>query len=202
MIVMTGRVHLAPLGIANTFHLALPDSAVNGDQRLPYAVCLHGYRQNGERLLQQTNWESYVEKTRTALLFPDGQNSCFMDMAYGPAWESYLLNGLLPYAERTFPLCGRPALLGDGTGGWAAARLAAHWPERFRACGAANADRDLIAHYAAGQLADQPDLEAVFGDPDALRNESLYAQTVWREGPNAMEAVLEAMINNDGSTIE
>jgi len=35
-----------------------------------------------------------------------------------------------------------------------------------------------------------------------LRNESLYAQTVWREGPNAMEAVLEAMINNDGSTIE
>lgn len=202
MIVMTGRVHLAPLGIANTFHLALPDSAVNGDQRLPYAVCLHGYGQNGERLLQQTNWESYVEKTRTALLFPDGQNSCFMDMAYGPAWESYLLNGLLPYAERTFPLCGRPALLGDGTGGWAAARLAAHWPERFRACGAANADRDLIAHYAAGQLADQPDLEAVFGDPDALRNEPLYAQTVWREGPNAMEAVLEAMINNDGSTIE
>ena len=199
MMVITCRVHLPQLGIANTFRLALPDGAVRGGKRLPYAVCLHDDGQNGERLLQEIAWEPAVEKGQMALLFPDGQNSCFMDMASGPAWETYLLNGLMPYAERTFPLCAKPGLLGAGTGGWAAARLAGKYPERFGASAAANARRDLQQAYAAGKLADKPDLEAAFGDPMA-ETFPLCEKTAWLDGPDALANALAHILRYDGST--
>ena len=111
--------------------------------RIPYVLCLHDDGQNGEKLLQSLHCASAVDAANVALLLPDGQNSCFLNMAHGPKWETYLLRGLLPFAERTFPLRAKPGLLGVGTGGWAAARLAAQAPERFAASVAADAWEDL-----------------------------------------------------------
>lgn len=199
MIVIVCRAQLPQLGIANTFRIALPDDTTRVGKRLPYVICLHDYGQNGERLLRENRWEAAVEQNRTAILFPDGQNSCFMNMAFGPAWENYLLEGLIPYAERMFPLHGRPGLLGVGMGGWAAARLAAKYPERFGVSAAANARRDLQQAYAVGELGEQPDLEAVFGDP-AAKAFPLCEKTAWLNGLDALGNALMYILRNDRST--
>ncbi len=196
MIVITCRSHLKQLGIANTFRLALPDAALETGERLPYVVCLHGWGQSGERLLNEACFSAVVDERRMALLLPNGQNSCFMNMAHGPNWETYLLDGLMPFAERTFPLRGKPRLLGVDTGGWAAARLAAAYPDRFTASVAVDARRDLQQAYANGELPTMPDLEAAFGDPAGMALFPLAAQTIWIDG---VSGALARLLNIDGS---
>jgi pimeloyl-ACP methyl ester carboxylesterase len=197
MIVITCRVHLKQLGIANTFRLVLPDAALEIGERLPYVVCLHGYGQSGERLLNEACFGAVVDERRVALLLPNGQNSCFMNMAHGPNWETYLLDGLMPFAERTFPLCGKPRLLGVGTGGWAASRLIAAYPDRFTASIAVDARRDLQEAYANGELLTMPDLEAAFGDPAEMARFPLCEHTRW---VNGVGGALTQLLNIDGST--
>lgn len=198
MIVIHNRAQLAALGIAAGFTLALPDAACENAGRFPYALCLHGYGQNGETLLRSLGCEAAVDAARVALLLPDGQNGCFMNMAYGPAWETYLLRGLLPYTQRTFPLLGMPRLFGVGTGGWAAARLCGRYPDRFPSAVAANAQTDLPARYARGELSAMPDLEAAFGDPARLADDPPSPRTVWVNEPPAQ--ALQRMLNEDWST--
>lgn len=196
MIVLTGHAHLRALGMTTGFLVALPDSACAGGPRIPYALCLHDYGQNGERLLQTMNCATLVDERNVALLLPDGQNGCFLDMAHGPKWETYLMQGLLPFAERTFPLQKTPKVFGLGTGGWAAARLAASYPERFAAALAADADANLPARYADGTLAAMPDLEAALGDPAKMPVYPLSGKTVWAAGVPAAQG----LFNTDWSS--
>jgi len=106
MIVISNHAHLRALGISVGFKVALPDSACARAERIPYVLCLHDYGQSGERFLQTLCCGKLVDEANVGLLLPDGQNGCFLNMAHGPAWETYLLQGLLPYAEpkrRAFP---------------------------------------------------------------------------------------------------
>jgi hypothetical protein len=182
MIVISGHAHMRALGIASGFTVALPDSACALSGRMPYMVCLHDYGHNGAQLLRSLACGEFIDTRNIGLLIPDGQNGCFLDMAYGPHWENYLINGLMPYAERIFPLGKIPRVVGVGTGGWAAARLSAAYPERFSAAAAVNARPDLPQLYAQGKLSDRPDLEAVFGDPKRMADYPLNTKTHWLEG--------------------
>ena len=200
MIVMQCGAHLPQLGIASGFRVALPDSACTGTQHLPVVVCLHDYAQNSECMLHTLGFATLVDTYHVALLLPDGQNSCFVDMAQGPNWQTYLLEGLIPFAQRTFPLGDRVCLLGVGTGGWAAARMAAQYGDRFCGCVALNATVDLPHLYAKGQLSAMPDLEAVFGEPDRMPAFPLSPTTRYcKEMDQAIEA-LQALLGSDGTT--
>ncbi len=196
MIVISARAHLRELGISMGFSAALPDAACAGNRRFPYVLCLHDYGCNGETLLQSLCCASVVDKAGVALLLPNGQNGCFMNMAHGPQWETYLLQGLLPFAQRTFPLRGKPGLFGAGTGGWAAARLAGRYPDRFAASVAAGAWEDVPGRYKAGECGVMPDLEAVFGDPQTMPAFALCPDT--RRFSDPAEA-LRAILNVDWS---
>ena len=114
MIVISNQAHLQALGIAASFAVALPDAVCTQKTRVPYVLCLHDYGQNADRLLRMLACDALVDTQNIGLLIPDGQNSCFLDMAYGPHWESYLMNELLPYAQRTFPLQNTPRVFGVG----------------------------------------------------------------------------------------
>ena len=199
MIAVHVRTHLPPLGIASGFHLALPDIACEHTERIPFALCLHDYGQNGEQLLRLLCCADLVDQTRTALLLPNGQNSCFMNMAHGPAWETYLLQGLLPLAKRSFPLGGAPKLFGLGTGGWAAARLAKQYPDRFAASMAVDSDIDFQKTYAQGSHTGMPDVEAVFGDATHMPYIPLCDQTRILKGIPASTALKE-LLTEDRST--
>lgn len=199
MIVIHNQAHMLQLGIAVSFTLALPDTAADHPATFPCVLCLHDSSQNGEQLLQALYCAALVDENQTALLLPDGQNGCFCNMAHGPQWETYLMEGLLPYAGRTFPLGLPPRLFGVGTGGWAAARLAARYPQRFGASAAVNAMQGLPAAYAQGKLAAIPELAAVFGDPQAMPLYPLCGQTRWFQGTTAAEA-LQTLANEDWRT--
>ena len=200
MIVMQCGAHLPQLGIASGFRVALPDSACTSTQRLPVIVCLHDDAQNSEHMLRMLGSTTLVDAYQVALLLPDGQNSCFVDMAQGPRWQTYLLEGLLPFAQRTFPLGKRVYLLGVGTGGWATARMAAQYGDRFYGSVALNATVDLPQHYAKGQLPAMPDLEAVFGEPDRMPDFPLSPTTRYcKEMDQAVEAI-QALLGSDGTT--
>ena len=198
MIVIHNQAHLQQLGIAAGFTVALPDTAVEQPVSLPCVLCLHDYSQNGEQLLQTLHCASLVDETKIALLLPNGQNGCFCNMVHGPRWETYLMEGLLPYATRTFPLCMPPKLLGVGTGGWAAARLAAQYPQCFGASAAINAMPDLPSAYAQGKLTTMPQLEAVFGNPQATTAFPLCGETQWLCGTAVADA-LQTLVNEDWS---
>jgi putative tributyrin esterase len=197
MIVIRGGAHLSALGISSSFVLALPEDACEIGIRIPYVLCLHDDAQNGDRLLRILNCEQLVDGRRFALLLPNGQNGCFMNMAHGPKWQTYLLDGLLPFAERSFPLVGKPSLLGIGTGGWAAAHLKTLFSERFSLSSAVSARLSLPEEYAMGRQKAIPDLEAVFGDPMRVEAFPLSPVTQWLSGEGAVLKALELL--TDGS---
>ncbi len=199
MIVIENHVHFKAPGIATGFRVVLPDACCTQAERIPFVLCLHDYGQNGERMLEQISGSSLVDQHNVALLLPDGQNSCFLNMAHGPQWESYVMEYLLPYVQRTFPLQSSTALLGLGYGGWAAARLYARYPQHFRAAVALDADPELPKRYALGKLADQADLEAAFGHPDTMAVDPLHPDTVWLKGVSAQQA-LNTLLEIDWST--
>lgn len=199
MIVFNGRAHLSALGISSGFILALPDTACETGVRLPYVLCLHDDAQNGERMLRTLCCDGLVDSYRYALLLPNGQNSCFLNMAHGPKWQTYLMEGLLPFAERTFPLTGKPSIIGIGTGGWAAARLAMLFSGCFSASAAINAQPSLQQEYALGKLNAKPDLQAAFGDPSAAEPYPLSPDTLWLNGDGAAQTALRHLMHADGS---
>jgi S-formylglutathione hydrolase FrmB len=202
MIVLSAGAHLSALGIASSFTLALPDSVCEASERLPYVLCLHNDTQNGERMLRSLCCDKLVDEYRYALLLPDGQNSCFMNMAYGPKWQTYLMDGLLPFAERSFPLAGKPSILGIGTGGWAAARLAKSFSSRFSAAAAVSASMELAQDYAMGRLLAKPDLEAAFGDPHKAEAFPLSIDTLLFGGEGAVLSALRRLMHTDGSAAQ
>lgn len=202
MIVMQCGAHLPQLGIASGFRVALPDSACTSTERLPFVVCLHDDAQDGEHMLYTLCLDALVDECRVALLLPDGQNSCFLDMAHGPKWQTYLLEGLIPFAQRTFPLRDRIYLLGMGTGGWAAARLAGQCGDRFAGSIAINASPDLQQAYANGQLSVMPDLEAAFGDPARMPSFILSPDTLWFKDTHHAVQALRELLGSDGSATE
>lgn len=199
MILIENHAHIKAPGIATSFQVALPDTACTQADRIPFVLCLHDYGQNGERMLRKLGGSALVDPYNIALLVPDGQNSCFLNMAHGPQWETYVMDFLLPYAQRTFPLQADCMLLGLGSGGWAAARLYARYPERFCAAVALDADAELPKRYAQGMLADWPDLEAAFGSPDAMPDYPLHPDTIWHSGISAEQA-LGPLLKKDWST--
>lgn len=199
MIVMHNGAHLSALGISSSFLLALPNAASEAGSRFPYVLCLHDDGCNGETMLRSLNCEEMVDACRCALLHPNGQNSCFLDMTHGPAWQNYLLMGLLPLAERSFPLSGKPSLLGMGTGGWAASRLAQQLPDRFFASAAVDAQPDLQEQYTQGKLCTKPDLQAAFGDPVQMKKYPLCPDTKWFCGEGAAQKALQYVMHADRS---
>ena len=199
MIVMQCGAQLAQLGISSSFRVALPDSACTSAQRLPVVVCLHDYAQNSERMLQTLCLNTLVDECHVALLLPDGQNSCFADMAHGPRWQTYLLEGLIPFAQRTFPLGNRMYLLGVGTGGWAAASIAEQYGDRFAGSVAINATADLQHDYAKGRMSSMSDLEAVFGDPLQMADFPRCPTTLYCTEMDQVVEALRELLGSDGS---
>lgn len=183
MILMECNSRLPGLEHAQSWRLALPDAAASASSALPLVLFLHDLGKDGTQLLQVCRLEKLTEETGAAFLMPNGLRSCFTNMRYGPHWQTYLTDGLLPFVARSFPVTETALALGFGTGGWAAAHLRAVCPSRIRRAVAFDAEPDLPMTWT-GEMS----LAAVFGElgsgdeeayalPASVREETLWCSS-------------------------
>lgn len=163
MIWFEANGRLPQLEHAQRWCLALPDKAAWEEQKVPLVLFLHDTGKDCMQLMRQCDLERMTDELGMAFLMPDGLHSCFTDMRYGPHWQRYLLEGLLPYVCEAFPVEKKALALGTGTGGWAAAHLREKAPKRFDGAVAVNGDKELPEHWAMGKNVGW-NLAAVFGE--------------------------------------
>jgi putative tributyrin esterase len=107
-------------------------------------MLLHGYGDNYNTWLQQTNVALYAQKRPMIIVLPDGGNTFYLNLStpnsLQPAFhqwgalliEDFLIEDLREHVSKTFPVRpGRWAIGGNSMGGYGAMRLGCKYPELF-----------------------------------------------------------------------
>jgi putative tributyrin esterase len=141
-----------PLEKQAAFLALIPESAATPG---PYPVyyLLHGLSDDYTAWMRWTSIERYVRDLPLIVVMPDGDRCWYSDWPGGPAYERSLIEGLIPFVDRTFPtIASREGRVigGLSMGGYGALKLALKYPYLF--CSA-------VGHsgaYARVRLGDQP----------------------------------------------
>lgn len=81
-----------------------------------------------------TGIERYAQEKVLAVVMPSGENSCYIDMAHGEAYETYLTKELPAFLEKMFPIARKREntfIGGLSMGGYGAFHAALKCPERY-----------------------------------------------------------------------
>jgi S-formylglutathione hydrolase FrmB len=123
------------LGKEKTFRIFLPEKG-EADSPFPVLYVLHGVLCHSEAWPEQTEIEDLGNDYQMILVFPDGENSWYVDSPIKPdmQYESYIIKELIPFIEHNFPA--RPgrnsrAIIGASMGGHGAITLAEKYPDLF-----------------------------------------------------------------------
>ena len=118
--------------------------------------------------------ERIAEEYGIFLIAPDQHHALCTNMKYGPRYEHFLNTELPGICRNSLPISDDPAenwVVGVGTGGYGAVKMALKHPETFSAAAALNGVLDMQAvidkalkGQGTGIRHDQASLEAVFGD--------------------------------------
>lgn len=152
MPVINLHFHPAKMGISTSVSLALPVRPEEGDRKLPALYLLHG---GGGCCLDflYTGITRFAEQYRVAVIMPDGQNSSWVDMTYGPKWETYLTESLPDYVTSHFPVSGLrkdTCIAGVSMGGYGAIHTGLRHPEKYAAVCGMGSGVALPEKYALG----------------------------------------------------
>jgi len=134
------------------FLALLPDRQ---DAPGPYPVCylLHGLSDDYTAWLRWTSLERYVRDVPLIVVLPDGDRGWYSDMADGAAYETALLEGLIPFVDRYLPTVasgsGR-AIGGLSMGGYGAMKLALKHPEMFCSVAGHSGAYDVVGNNESG----------------------------------------------------
>ena len=122
--------------------------------------------------------ERIAEEYGVFLIAPDQHHALCTNMKYGPRYEHFLNTELPGICRNSLPLSDDPKenwVVGVGTGGYGAVKMALKHPETFSAAAALNGVLDMQAIIDkalkgedTGIRHDQASLEAVFGDLEAF----------------------------------
>lgn len=131
----------------------------------PYAVfyLLHGYSDDYTAWSRRTSIERYVEKLPLIVIMPDGGHGFYTDAPRGYAYESAIVDDLIPYVDRTFQTAPRRearVIGGLSMGGYGAVKLALRHPNLF--CSATSHSGALA--FAHDRLPDDPQRTAFTAD--------------------------------------
>ena len=143
--------------------LPLPKRAETSFEPLPTLVLLHGMGHDADCWLHRSNAERYACEAGIAIILPEGELSCYENMAHGPNYRDYIIQELPGRMRSIFPLShdrSKNFIAGCSMGGCGALKLGFHAPENWSAIGA----------FSAGHLEYRPDapknremLENVYG---------------------------------------
>lgn len=117
------------------FRIYLPKGR-SAEERFPVLYVLHGVFCHSEAWPEQTEIDEMAENYEMILVFPDADNSWYLDSPRKPnmQYESYIIKELIPLIEANFPAkVGKAnrAIMGASMGGHGAVTLAAKYPHLF-----------------------------------------------------------------------
>lgn len=118
----------------------LPDDTPYYEKGRKYQVLylLHGAFGDATVWNRNTGIERYAQEHKLAVVCPSVTNSCYLDMAHGPAFMTYMTVELPRFIQAMFPVSGKQEdnfIAGISMGGYGALRLALEQPGRY-ACAA------------------------------------------------------------------
>ncbi len=102
----------------------------------PVLYLLHGLSDDHTMWQRRTSIERYVQNLPLMVVMPDTGRGFYIDAKEGPAWESSIINDLIPFIDSRFNTVasrqGR-CLAGLSMGGYGAVRFALKFPNLFSA---------------------------------------------------------------------
>lgn len=114
-------------------NLLLPE-AKNATGPFPVLYLLHGLSDDHTIWHRNTSIERYVRDLPLIVAMPDGGRGFYCDAQPGYAYETALVDELIPFVDRTFPTraerSGR-CVGGLSMGGYGAVKFALKYPDRF-----------------------------------------------------------------------
>ncbi len=148
------------------------------DSRLPAVLyLLHGLSDDHTAWLRYTSIERYARRYNLAVVMPAVNRSFYRDMAFGPAYSTFIGEELPAIIQKTFCVSSAPErtfIAGLSMGGYGALVHALTHPERFAAAASFSGVLDLATRF----LAEPDDPQAarrfreerrlIFGDSDSL----------------------------------
>ena len=123
-----------PVNIA----LPLPRDAAAEARDLPALILLHGMGDDSSAWLRKTAIERYALEVGLAVVMPDGELSCYENMAHGGCYRDYVSQELPRVMRETFPLSAdreKNFIAGCSMGGFGALKLGLACPEQWSAIG-------------------------------------------------------------------
>ena len=145
-------------------------------ERFPVLYLLHGLSEDSSAILRKSRIESYAKHAQIAVVMPEGENSFYLNPAYGRDYETYVARELPLFVRDTFPVSDSREetwIGGFSMGGYGALRLALKYPETFGKVLAFSGCYDVGAIKAFGAMPGKysPVHTEAYngGDPSALR---------------------------------
>ena len=127
-------------GMTRNFILHIPD-AYTADHRVPLVVVLHGRGGSGPKAAQNLEWMEKADEENFVVAFPSAKgtpktwNSGHFKLSYERDDVTFLKR-VMEYAERNYSIDGRRIfIVGEGSGGMMAYRMAGEMPDKFAAVG-------------------------------------------------------------------
>lgn len=118
--------------------LPLPRSAAAEARGLPALILLHGMGDDYSAWLRKTAIERYALDAGLVVVMPDGELSCYENMAHGGRYRDYISLELPRVMRETFPLSAdreKNFIAGCSMGGFGALKLGLSCPEQWSAIG-------------------------------------------------------------------
>ena len=113
------------------FYVLKPEN--KGQDKVPVIYMLHGAWGNYKNWIEKTSIQEYVKEMDMILIFPDADNSFYMNAKNGSGqYADYILNDLRSYVESKYPIDTRKrGVAGLSMGGYGAFYLGTLRPDLF-----------------------------------------------------------------------
>ncbi|MBR4954235.1 MAG: hypothetical protein IKZ30_06915 [Oscillospiraceae bacterium] len=151
-------------------YISMPNPDMLSGDKLKTVWLLHGYSGDHSDWQRFSGVERYAMQRGIAIVMPDAANSFYADMAYGPAYFTYLTEELPTHLRKLFPLSDKREdnfVGGLSSGGYGAMKIGLTYPERYAGIGCLSAYN--IPEDFSWQAPDKPEdwrrmFSLVYGD--------------------------------------
>lgn len=107
MALFEGTLRADTLGMETTVTVSLPQNG-QGSGSMPVLYLLHGLGDNHSTWVRRTNIDRYANQEGIAVVMPEVQRGFYTDMAYGPAYFTYITEELPRLAASLFRVTDDP----------------------------------------------------------------------------------------------